>query len=233
VTTADRFEAVRSDISGALAGLLKQGLKLALLPVGQSAGERMREALPRELRTDVLMGYYNGLRRPLPTPLADEPPDPAPEIAAAMGGSLRRTGTTREDQEQRVQLTLPWRLSRTSMVWKRIWWSQAHRLATRSFFTHGGYLLGHSLQDGVVDALALRWNLAIGSILRVGDSGGPQGTIMRCWLVNWHNGGRRLRSTSSRMAFSDRTSPARRPDSPLARPEARWRWAVPTEPERD
>jgi hypothetical protein len=189
VTTADRFEAVRSDISGALAGLLKQGLKLAVATGrGKSAGERMREALPRELRTDVLMGYYNGACvRPLPTPLADEPPDPAPEIAAAYGWLIETGRVPREKiKNSAVQLTLPLEAVANFDGLEADLVVAGHtglRLARSSHTVD--ICLVTACKTAVVDALALRWNLAIGSILRVGDSGGPQGNdhaLLACEL---------------------------------------------------
>lgn len=61
VDTRDRFEPIRSEVAKHLVRLIEGGVRVAVATGrGRSAGVALRGAIPRELWSEVEVGYYNG-----------------------------------------------------------------------------------------------------------------------------------------------------------------------------
>lgn len=61
VDTRDRFEPIRPEVAKELVRLVEGGVRVAVATGrGRSAGAALRAAIPRELWTELTVGYYNG-----------------------------------------------------------------------------------------------------------------------------------------------------------------------------
>ena len=179
VTTEDREAPISPALSDLLQARMAQGLRVAIATGrGGSAGERLREALPSETHGDILVGYYNGaLLRSLDIDIREEAKTPAPSIARALTW-LGETGTVPADSIKNsfVQLTIPRAQAPDIATFDAALRAAGH---TDLRLVQSGHTvdicLASTCKTVVVDALVERWGFAERHILRVGDSGGPQG----------------------------------------------------------
>lgn len=179
VATHARTRPIGREIGVALRRLISQGLRLGIATGrGGSASHQLRRTLTKSIQGDVLIGYYNGACiLPLDQDLETSRPPVAPEISAAVAWLTSVYGLAAEKiHNSCVQLTL----QRTDVPDVG-----ALDEALRSAGCSGLRLVqsGHTVdiclaatcKTLVVAALASRWGLDDSSILRVGDSGAPQG----------------------------------------------------------
>ncbi len=179
VTTEDRESPLGQELSDLLKARMAQGLRVAIATGrGGSAGERLREVLPPPVHGDILIGYYNGaLLRTLDIDIREEARTPAPEIAKALTW-LGEAGTISIDSVKNsfVQLTIP-----RAQVPDLAAFDAALRAAghTALRLVQSGHTvdicLASTCKTVVVNALSEHWGFNERHILRVGDSGGPQG----------------------------------------------------------
>lgn len=179
VTTEDREALLGEELSALLQARMAQGLRVAIATGrGGSAGERLRDALSPGLHGDVLVGYYNGaLIRALKLDIRDEARPPAPAIARALAW-LEAGGVVPAEHVRNslVQLTIPREQVPDIAAFEAALRAAGH---TDLRLVQSGHTvdicLASTCKTAVVDALAERWGFDDRHILRVGDSGGPQG----------------------------------------------------------
>jgi hydroxymethylpyrimidine pyrophosphatase-like HAD family hydrolase/D-arabinose 5-phosphate isomerase GutQ len=179
VTTEDREAPLGQDLSDLLQERMAQGLRVAIATGrGGSAGERLREVLPPAIHGDILVGYYNGaLLRALDIDIREEARTPAPAIAKALAW-LGEVGTIPPDSVKNsfVQLTIPRAQAPDLAAFDAALRAAGH---TDLRLVQSGHTvdicLASTCKTVVVNALAERWGFNERHILRVGDSGGPQG----------------------------------------------------------
>lgn len=179
VTTENREALLGAELSALLQDRIAEGLRVAIATGrGGSAGERLREALPPNVHGDILIGYYNGaLVRPLDVDIREEARTPAPAIAKALAW-LGETGTVpaASIKNSFVQLTIPREQAPDIFAFEAALRTAGHtdlRLAQSGHTVD--ICLASTCKTAVVEALGGRWGFDDRDILRVGDSGGPQG----------------------------------------------------------
>jgi hydroxymethylpyrimidine pyrophosphatase-like HAD family hydrolase len=179
VTTENREAPLGQELSDVLQARMAQGLRVAIATGrGGSAGERLREVLPPAIHGDILVGYYNGaLLRALDIDIREEARTPAPAIAKALAW-LGEAGTFPADSVKNsfVQLTIPRAQAPDLAAFDAALRAAGH---TELRLVQSGHTvdicLASTCKTVVVNALAERWGFDERHILRVGDSGGPQG----------------------------------------------------------
>ncbi len=179
VTTENREALLGEELSAQLQERMAQGLRIAVATGrGGSAGERLRDALPAGVHGDFLVGYYNGaLIRALDLDIREEPRPPAPAIAKALAWLEAASVVPAEHvRNSLVQLTIPRDQAPDIGAFEAALRAAGH---TDLRLVQSGHTvdicLASTCKTAVVDALAARWGFDDRHILRVGDSGGPQG----------------------------------------------------------
>jgi hypothetical protein len=111
VETEERFSPPRREVLDELVRLHAAGVVVAIATGrGGSAGEALRDALPRAMHSDVVMGYYNGGHVvPLSVDIARDPPAPNPAISQVADLVARNPQVTPGCgwRDSGVQLTIP------------------------------------------------------------------------------------------------------------------------------
>ena len=107
VPTEKRFEAPQAEIVRELLRLLDSGVRLGIASGrGGSAGEMLRNFVPRSLQRNVVMGYYNGAYvRTLEVDIRDHPA-PVSEIIASMRDWLNGFGLPATARISGVQISI-------------------------------------------------------------------------------------------------------------------------------
>lgn len=179
VAAGDREAPLGQELSALLQDRMAQGLRVAIATGrGGSAGERLRQTLPAEIHSDILVGYYNGaLIRALEADIRKEALTPVEPITKALAWLADAGAVFAENVKNSVvQLTIP-----RTHVPDLAAFEAALRMAghTDLRLVQSGHTvdicLASTCKTIVVDALAERWGFNERNILRVGDSGGPLG----------------------------------------------------------
>lgn len=107
VHTHDRFVLPSAGIVEQFVRLLEHGVRLGIATGrGGSAGERLRDVIPRSLMPDVVMGYYNGgYVQPLDVDIRDYPP-PASRAMVRMREWLDAKGLPPKARISPVQISI-------------------------------------------------------------------------------------------------------------------------------
>lgn len=180
VHTHDRFVLPSADIVEQFVRLLKHGVRLGIATGrGGSAGERLREVIPRSLIPDVVMGYYNGgYVQPLDVDIRDCPP-PASREMDCMREWLEATGLPPKARISPVQISIDFDALADPG-------SFMAELRTAPPVADGDIVLVRSMHSvdimpstssklRVIEYIQKRLHVPDAPMLRVGDSGHPVG----------------------------------------------------------
>jgi fructoselysine-6-P-deglycase FrlB-like protein len=178
--THRRYEPLPSDVSQALTRLLHEGAIIGIATGrGGSAGERIREAIPRECWGHILMGYYNGaVIAPLNETLESEALPPPAAALSQLESLLRATphfsnGSFRINASQ-LSFSFPALIEPLAAV--RTVSNGVEKLGLRATISCSSHSVDVTLGDvskaRVVDAIRAQTGVADDAIVvRVGDRG--------------------------------------------------------------
>jgi HAD superfamily hydrolase (TIGR01484 family) len=182
VTTEGRFQPPSTEMIEELSRLLDDGIPIAIATGrGGSAGEDLREVIPKAHHPKFLIGYYNGAYiRPLSVDIRNEPP-PTHSVVSEVGTWLAGNADLFKEyvfKNSHVQVTIDFAKLHNVDEFETRFRSDFSAVA-RVRVSRSGHTVDicpvETCKTAVVKALADLAGASVESILCIGDSGGHFG----------------------------------------------------------